>query len=52
MKNRIRIERLEEILKPTLPPVVIIEEGEPTPEGAMVVIIDNIPKTNETGVIT
>jgi hypothetical protein len=39
-----RIEKIEDKKLPRPAPVVLIEEGEPIPEGAEVVLIDNIPK--------
>lgn len=37
-----RLEELERALLPTRAKVAIIDEGDPIPEGAEVVIIDNI----------
>lgn len=39
-----RIAELEKALLPTRAKVVIIEPGDPIPEGAEVVIIDDIPE--------
>ncbi|MEN1761467.1 hypothetical protein [Anoxynatronum sibiricum] len=41
-----RLKRLEKVLQadPTMTPVVIIRPGEPIPEWARVVIIDDIPE--------
>jgi len=37
-------QKIEDKKLPRPAPVVLIEEGEPIPEGAEVVLIDNIPK--------
>lgn len=39
-----RLAKVESVFKPRFPAVVIVEPGEPIPEGAKVVIIDDIPK--------
>ena len=41
---RRRLAELEQALKPTGAKVVIIDPGDPIPEGAEVVIIDDVPK--------
>lgn len=42
MTMKKRVEQLEAIKQPGPPPIVIIKEGEPVPEGAKIVIVDNI----------
>lgn len=39
-----RVDKLEVFFAPKPNPVAIIDEGEPIPDGAEVVIIDDIPK--------
>lgn len=39
-----RLAKVESVFKPRFPAVAIVEPGEPIPEGAKVVIIDDIPK--------
>ena len=39
-----RLEELEQALQPTRAKVAIINKGDPIPEGAEVVIIDNISR--------
>ena len=39
-----RLAKIEENYLPRFPAVAIVEPGEPIPEGAKVVIIDDIPK--------
>ena len=41
---RKRLSKVEDSFKPKVPPIAIVEPGEPIPEGVKVVIIDNIPR--------
>ena len=43
-RTKKRLAKVEGVFKPRFPAVAIVEPGEPIPEGAKVVIIDDIPK--------